>query len=47
MFGDIAFRKNGPLHKLIVEYIALKKDRLCTYCLLQKRLQEFLVLYFF
>ena len=40
-FGDIACRKNGPAHKLIVDYIALKKDRLCTYCLLERRLQEF------
>lgn len=47
MFGDIAFRKNGPVHKLIVEYIALKKDRLCTYCLLERRLREFLVLLHF
>lgn len=47
MFGDITFRKNGPVHKLIVECIALKKDRLCTYCLLQKTLREFLVLFLF
>ena len=47
VFGDIAFRKNGPVHKLIVEYIALKKDRLCTYCLLERRPQEFLVLFSF
>lgn len=47
MFGDIAFRKNGPVHKLIVECIALKKDRLCTYCLLEKTLREFLVLFLF
>lgn len=36
-FWDITFRKNGPVHKLIVEYIALKKDRLCIYCLLERR----------